>query len=248
MNPPDFRKIFGNVLDWIYPPVCVHCGKPGALICDECLAQLPEVGEHFCSICGKPLKPGHYCRLCGISDFRFHASRAPYLYEGPVSAMIKHLKYDGMLDLAPTLARLLTEFWQDLHWNVDFVVPVPLAAKRKAQRGFNQSELIAKAFAKNTSLKCDPRALVKCRDTLQQVGLKAEERHQNLHGAFAAEPVLVQGKRILLLDDVMTTGSTFAECSAVLLDAGASSVSCLSVATTLIDRGKQKLPDALQRI
>lgn len=86
--------------------------------------------------------------------------------------------------------------------------------------------------------------MMKLRDTRQQVGLTADERKENLSGAFAAEPVFVKGKRILLLDDVMTTGSTFAECSAVLLDAGANSVKCLSVATTTADHGKHKMPDA----
>ena len=86
--------------------------------------------------------------------------------------------------------------------------------------------------------------MMKLRDTRQQVGLTADERKENLSGAFAAEPVFIKGKRILLLDDVMTTGSTFAECSAVLLDAGASSVKCLSVATTTADHGKPKMQNA----
>ena len=85
---------------------------------------------------------------------------------------------------------------------------------------------------------------MKQRDTLQQVGLSAEERRENLSGAFAAEPTLVKGKQILLLDDVMTTGSTFSECSSVLLNAGAKTVYCLSVATTPIDHRKHKMPDA----
>lgn len=239
----NIRKIFGNVLDWIYPPVCISCGKPGTLLCEDCLSKLPAVGKHYCSVCGKPLQPRHYCKLCGRSEFRFRASRAPYLYEGPAAAMIKSLKYKGTFGLVPVMTNLLSTFWQDLQWDIDLVIPVPLSKKRQAQRGFNQSELIAKSFAKQNALSCEPRALMKHRETHTQVGLNADERRENLSGAFAAEPSMVRSKRILLLDDVMTTGSTFAECSAVLLDAGADTVHCLSVATTLIDHGNKKLPD-----
>lgn len=239
-NTADIRSLFGHVLDWIYPPACVHCGKKGALICGDCLSKLPEVGDHYCSHCGKPLKPKHFCRHCAKSEFLFQSSRAPYLYEGPVPDMIQKLKYKKMLDLVPILAKLLTDFWPELNWQIDMVVPVPLAKQRRTRRGFNQSEKIAADFTRNTGLPHEPRALMKQRETAQQVGLDAAQRRLNLSGAFAAEPSLVRGKRILLLDDVMTTGSTFAECSAVLLEAGAKSVKCLSVATTRIDHGNLK--------
>lgn len=242
-----FRKFFGIVLDWVYPPSCVSCGEPGALICEQCLSKLPPVSEHFCSICGKPLKKRHSCTLCARSEFRFLAARAPYLYDEPVSTMITKLKYGGTLSLVPILASLLTEYWKGLGWEMDLIVPVPLSAKRFAERGFNQSELIARQFSKRVHIPCEPGALMKQRDTKQQVGLTAEERKENLSGAFAAEKVFIKDKRILLLDDVMTTGSTFAECSAVLLDAGAKSVNCLSVATTTADHGKQKMLKAQQR-
>ena len=244
MTGADIRRIFGNVLDWIYPPICVSCGKPGTLICEECLTKLPEVGEHYCSHCGKPLQKGHYCRLCGRSDFRFRAARAPYLYDGPVSAMIKKLKFGGMRSLAPILTKLLADYWNGLGWEIDLIIPVPLSRKRQAERGFNQSELLARQFSKSIGVPCEPAALMKQRDTREQVGLNADERRHNLSGAFAAEPVFIRDKRILLLDDVMTTGSTFAECSAVLLDTGAKSVNCLSVATTPENRGKPKMSDA----
>ena len=235
----NLQHLTGKLLDWIYPPQCVSCGKPGSLFCSDCRSELQPVGDHYCAKCGKPLKQGKSCRLCRTSDFRFQASRAPYIYEGPAAALIKKLKYDGCLSLVPILADLLFRFWKELGWEADLIVPVPLSEKRRAQRGFNQSELIGRAFAKKAGIPIEPGALMKIRHTAQQVGLNAEERRENLSGAFAAEKVMVQGKRILLLDDVMTTGSTFAECSAVLLKAGAGSVICLSVATTSEDHGSQ---------
>ena len=237
----DLRRLLSGVFDWIYPPGCAGCGEPGALLCESCRGNLHPVGEHYCKKCGKPLKKGSRCHLCRTHDFRFLASRAPYIYDGPAAAMIKSLKYHGNLSLVPVIADLLSDFWQELDWNIDIIIPVPLSEERKAQRGFNQSEMIARAFAKRTGLKADPRALMKIKHTLQQVGLNAEERRENLHGAFAAENVLIRGKRILLMDDVMTTGSTFAECSAVLLDNGARSVNCLSVATASTEYGIQNM-------
>ena len=149
------------------------------------------------------------------------------------------------MGLAPILSGLLTEYWKSLDWETDLIVPVPLSRKSQAQRGFNQSELIARHFGKAVGVPCKPGALMKQRETKQQVGLNAEERRINLSGSFAAEKSFIKDKRILLLDDVMTTGSTFSECSAVLLDTGAKSVRCLSVATTSVDHGKQKMSDAL---
>ena len=117
------------------------------------------------------------------------------------------------------------------------LAPVPLSEKRRAQRGFNQSELIGARFSGRTGIPMDPNALMKVRHTKDQVGLNAEERRKNLLGSFAAEENLVRGKRVLLLDDVMTTGSTFAECTSALLAAGADSVNCISAATTAAGTG-----------
>lgn len=236
----NFRKILGGALNWIYPPVCVSCGKPGAMICKDCLSALEPVGKHFCTVCGKPLKKGRRCRRCRHTEFRFQACRAPYLYEGPASAMIKKLKYGGCMSLIPVMTDHLADYWKELGWEADLIIPVPLSAKRRAERGFNQSELLGKAFSGRTGIPMKAAALVKVRDTKQQVGLDADQRRENLRDAFLAEPAMVQGKRILLMDDVMTTGSTFAECSAVLLDAGAGSVKCLSFATTTADHGTKK--------
>lgn len=237
----DLHHLAGKLLDWIYPPQCVSCGTPGSLFCRDCRDGLQPVGDHFCSKCGKPLNKGRSCRLCRMTEFPFLASRAPYIYDGPAAALIKKLKYEGCLDLVPILSNLLYDFWKELGWDADLIIPVPLSEKRRAQRGFNQSEMIGRSFSKKVGIPIKPGALMKIRHTAQQVGLNAEERRENLSGAFAAEKVMVQGKRILLLDDVMTTGSTFAECSAVLLDAGAGSVVCLSVATTSDDHGSPNM-------
>ena len=159
--------------------------------------------------------------------------------------MIKSLKYNGILDLAPILADHLADFWKSAGTDVDMVIPVPLSEKRQAERGFNQSALIAKAFSKKTGIPFRSDVLKKTVHTPTQVGLNADQRRENLSGVFAAEDILVCEQRILLLDDVMTTGSTFAECSAVLLDAGAKSVNCLSAATASAEHGNQEFLNTL---
>ena len=231
------RNLFWNGMNWLFPPRCVCCGREGKEICDECLSGMQPVGESFCPVCGKPLRKGRHCPLCAVSDFRFRSSRAPYLYEGAASAMIKALKFNGCRSLAPVLADLMADFLQQLRWTSDLIIPVPLSERRRARRGFNQSELIGGFFSKRTGIPMNPKALMKVRHTEAQVGLNAEERRKNLLGSFAAEKALVRGKRILLLDDVMTTGSTFAECTAALLEAGADSVNCISAATTAVENG-----------
>ncbi len=236
----DLRALAGSVLDWLYVPKCVSCGTPGKVLCDDCLSKLPPVGEHFCSKCGKPMAKGRRCRHCLTEEFRFRSCRAPYRYNGPAALLIKKLKYDGRRNIAPVLGGLLADFWKDLGWSVDLAVPVPLSAQRRAERGFNQSELIGRDFTRKTGIPFRPGALARIRHTRTQVGLDAEKRRENLIGAFAAEPALVRGKTVLLLDDVMTTGSTFAECTGVLLDAGAGSVFCLSAATAALEFGTQK--------
>ena len=242
----NFRALADRLLDWIYPPQCVSCGAPGTLLCPECRSKLQPVGEHYCSKCGKPLQKGKPCRLCAESVFHFRSCRAPYIYSGPAADMIKKLKYNNCLGLVPILSDLLLDFRGGPDWEVDLMLPVPLSDKRKAERGFNQSELIAKAFAKKAGIPFTARALMKIRHTAQQVGLNADERKENLTGAFAAESVLVKGKRLLLLDDVMTTGSTFSECSGVLLAAGARSVDCISVATAAIGYRSHDMPDRVR--
>ena len=231
------RNLFWDGLNWLFPPHCVCCGKEGKAVCDDCLSGMRPVGERICPKCGKPLGKGRQCRLCARSDFRFQASRAPFLYEGAAAAMIKALKFSGCRNFAPVLADLMADLWQELQWTSDLIVPVPLSRRRRALRGFNQSELIGARFSGRTGIPMDPNALMKVRHTKDQVGLNAEERRKNLLGSFAAEENLVRGKRVLLLDDVMTTGSTFAECTSALLAAGADSVNCISAATTAAGTG-----------
>lgn len=239
----ELRTGLWKIIDWIYPPTCVYCGERGALVCDECFKDAEEVGKPYCIRCGKPLLPHRKCSTCAKAEFEFTACRAPYLYEGVIAEVIKKLKFNHSLELSEWIGERLSSFYQTLSWDIDLMVPVPLSKEGRRSRGFNQSEWIAKAFARKVGLEVAPNALIKVRHTETQVGLSGEQRRDNLRGAFVAEPVLVRGKRILLIDDVMTTGSTFNECTIALLEAGARNVRCLSLATRDYSRASNKSTD-----
>jgi ComF family protein len=142
------------------------------------------------------------------------------------------MKYQGYFALSEPLGELMIMAWPKWQHPIDIVLPIPLHLRRQRQRGYNQSELLVREMQKEFGWKGDPTMLVRSRQTKPQLGLTAIERRANVRGAFGAESSRVSGKRILLVDDVCTTGSTLTAPADALLDAGAQSVSayCLTIA------------------
>ena len=227
----DLHEIIWKGLDWLYTPQCVSCGEKGTLLCARCEKEIERVVSPYCLKCGKPIIAGKRCRLCKLTDFCFEAARACFIYSGPVAAGIKQLKYHQNLELSRTFGKELARLYRSLYWESDLLIPVPLSKERKRERGFNQSEWIAKALGKEISIPVATTALLKIRHTETQVHLNGDDRRKNLKGVFFAEPVFVREKSVLLIDDVITTGTTLNECSAALLEAGAREVRCLAIAT-----------------
>ena len=226
------KTIAWEILDWIFPPSCCGCGIKGAVICPSCRKSLTLLEEPVCQICGKPFDPLDGCKTCRSQEMRFTSARAAFLYQGIVREAIHQLKYSGNLEISQVFANYLLSVYLKQNWEPDFVIAVPLSKEKMNERGFNQSEWIAKPLAKAIRKPYLKGALRKKQDTDSQVGLGRTERIENLRGAFQAEPILVRGKNILIIDDVMTTGSTFNECAGTLKASGAKDVFCLSVATT----------------
>jgi len=193
----------------------------------------------FCAGCGREVwrgaPPGFRCQDCARDQPRIDGIRAAARYEGPIRTAVHRLKYDGRRAIAGHLASYLAAAAAALP--IDAVVPLPLHPNRQRIRGYNQSELLARELAAQLGLPL-VLAAARIRETEDQIGKNRRQRQQNVKGAFACTgPSLVAGRRVLLVDDVCTTGSTLFACAAPLLQAGAASVWGLAVARQ--DSGRQ---------
>ncbi len=227
-----FYDLSWSALDWLFPPLCIGCGKRGAILCDRCQTRLKPVSVSCCKKCGKPLHATGICRTCTTQKFSFTQARAAYLYEGIIREAIHQLKFSGNLSLANLFSKMLYSVYLYENRQVDLLTAVPLSKNKLNERGFNQSVWIGKPLAARIGVPFKANALIKMKDTEPQVGLNRAQRQGNLKGAFLAEPKLVNGKSVFIVDDVMTTGATFQACAEALLAGGAKEVYCLSVATT----------------
>ena len=237
------KQFFNALLDVILPPLCHICHSfipdAGRLhICPTCLNSLPLVSSPLCPICGIPfigVGGDHRCGACTLQPPHFDAARAHFLYEGSIRELIHTFKYNRNSHLRYPLALLALEgisrFPAD--YDLNLIVPVPLHRSRLRQRSFNQAVLLGRILSRDLALPMMPDALTRTRATEPQIELSAAERRVNVKGAFSVRGAeRVAGKRILLLDDVMTTGSTMDECAKELKKAGASAVIAVSIART----------------
>lgn len=225
-----------------YPDDCRICATPlvrfsRTPVCDACLASLePLPAAAQCSRCGLPFEnelPLHGAGLCGLcrrGATEFDWARGYGAYEGVLRHLIHLLKYGGMEFLARPLGARLAAVAAQVG-PVDLIVPVPLDRSRQRGRGFNQSELLAREVGRLTGVPVDARALRRQRTTQTQTGLTHRQRRLNVRGAFVApRPASIAGKRIALVDDVITTGATAGACAHVLKNAGAARVVVLALA------------------
>ncbi len=192
----------------------------------------------LCTICGIPFCSAggdHICGQCQINPPYFELARAHLLYEQSARDLIHQFKYNHKTHLRRPLALLALDGVTDFIANhrPDIIIPVPLHSSRLRSRGFNQAVLLGDIFASRLSLPILVDGLIRIRPTAPQIDLSAEERRNNVKGAFTVKkPDRIMGKRILLLDDVMTTGSTVNECAKVLKKTGAASVIVATIART----------------
>ena len=234
--------MFRALLDIVFPPLCHACKEfipdSGDLhLCSRCRGEVHAVSSPLCTVCGIPFNtPGgidHVCGACLSHPPRFAAARAAVLFDGVARDLIHRFKYDRKVHLARPLSLLtqepLTSFASSL--GVDLLIPVPLHRRRLRERGFNQAVLLGRPLSKTWGIPLVVDNLKRIRWTEPQVTLSASEREANVRGAFAlADPAAVHGRKVILLDDVFTTGSTVAECSRVLRQAGAEGVYVITVA------------------
>lgn len=223
-----------TLADLLFPPRCAACGARGAWLCPRCASALPRPRPPLCQRCGLPLA-GAWCIACARPEWVLDALRVAADFAAPLRAMVHRLKYRGARHLAKPLGALLAEAYRTLDAGDAPVVPVPLHAERERARGFNQAELLARALAAQVDRPCAA-LLVRVRATPPQVGLSAEERWRNVAGAFAAT-TLLDGARLVLVDDVATTGATLNAAAAALRAAGARWVGGIALARPTLGAG-----------
>ena len=232
------RRFLHKSLDFIFPPVCVACQQVGAPLCDGCQALILRPQEPLCPQCGRAVEqPVAACDLCQRYPLPLQV-RAAALYGEPLRRAIHGFKYEGLFALASPLAALMVEEWP--RWSVpaDLVLPIPLHPERERERGYNQTLLLVREFCRRLSLVPDSTALSRIRYTRPQVELGVRERLHNVRGAFRADRRKVAQKRILLVDDVCTTGATLAAAAEALLGVGAYSVRAYVLARAVGDQDK----------
>lgn len=230
------RRGIAFVLDVIFPPKCALCGQIGATLCPACVARMQPIPQIDCPRCGRFLRDstthssGQLCRKCRENPSSLSQARAPLCYQDPVSTIIHRFKYEGYFALAKPLSCFLIDGWPSWQRPPNLILPIPLHPRRQRQRGYNQSELLARPLGQALGIQMNATSLQRTRHTVPQVGLGPDERHENVHGAFSAVADVVGGRDVLLVDDVLTTGATMRAAAEALLAAGAASVSAYCLA------------------
>lgn len=249
------KRILKIVLALLFPKFCVGCNEEGTWLCSKCRKKILKVVTQVCPQCGRVSTLGLYCKLCrydtvlvkveGEEKPKKKKKRKPlggilttaYFKEGPTREIIHHYKYNSVTELAKYLVPLMSETLKEHMLPLDIITYTPLFRKRLAERGYNQSEILAQGIGKNLKIDVE-NLLTKRKSTKRQVILKGKKRRENLKGVFklrsknnAFRHVLrIKGMNILIIDDITTTGATLNECAKVLKEAGANMIWGLVVA------------------
>ena len=237
-------RVGGGLLDVLLPPRCLACGVEigGANgLCPPCWGGLHLLAPPWCRCCGFPLPhalaDAPLCARCAATPPVFDRARAALRYDAHSSRVVLGFKRGGRLEGVPLFARWMAQAGEELLAEADLILPVPLHRWRLLQRGFNQSAVLAQRIARLTGRPWAPGVLERHRATGSQQGLKAQERLENITAAAfrVRRPERVAGARVVLIDDVLTTGATLSACAAVLRRAGATGVDAVALARVAKD-------------
>ncbi|WP_244534670.1 ComF family protein [Hyphomicrobium sp. CS1GBMeth3] len=239
--PPGlFRRAFSALSDLVMPPVCLVCREPiGAhdALCARCWRDIEFIRPPLCDRLGTPLPFDTGAPMISAAAAAdpppYNRARAVAAHTGSMRTLVHALKFHDRHDVRRLLSRWLVEAGRELLVETEIIVPVPLARRRLLARRFNQAAVLSAEIARLTGLRHEPLLLARTRATTSQVGLSRGQRQRNVAGAFAVTSRLAaraQGRNILLVDDVITTGSTVGACARALRRAGAARVDVLALA------------------
>ncbi|GAU83124.1 hypothetical protein BIWAKO_03047 [Bosea sp. BIWAKO-01] len=234
-----------SAISLVYPPSCVACRGATAEaqgLCPACWSGVGFIERPYCERLGTPfavdLGDGVVSPAAIAEPPAFARARAVCRFDGTARELVHRLKYGDRLELAITLGRMMTQAGREILVEADCIVPVPLHRTRLWRRRFNQAAALATVVARQSGVALAPEALTRVKRTKQQIGLTRPQRVENLQGAFKVLPKMratIAGRRILLVDDVLTTGSTVNAAARALLRAGASHVDVLTFARVVTD-------------
>lgn len=219
---------------------CIFCGceTGNYAICDKCNASLPYISEPICEKCGGHKSgAGDVCIECKDKNLYYEKCYCVFDYIDDVQSKIIAFKQGGYKHIGETFAYVINDKFQTIDNKIDIIIPIPISKERLKERGFNQSEVLCQEL--DTKLPISSNLLSRIRNTPHQTGLSKSNRLKNLEGCFeVTNKKAIKGKRILLIDDIYTTGSTLNECAKTLITCGASTVYglCLARAKYKLDR------------
>ena len=235
-----FHRLIENILNITLPYRCLKCGKileQEGYLCDKCASEISFITSPYCQRCGQPLNDKvKFCAGCAGGKHRFYRlARSAMIYDDSDKNLILGFKFFDHTENANLLAAMLKVAGKDIFdAGVDLLIPVPLHYTRLIKRRYNQSALLATKLGEMSKISVDYFSLIRHRKTRPQVEFSGKARISNVKNAFSVKnPQQIKGKRIVLIDDVMTTGSTLKECSSALKKAGAKSVDILTVARVI---------------
>lgn len=239
-----FGALITKIVDLLYPYRCLKCGKvldSAGYLCDHCVDEINFITPPYCAKCGTPLHVDNasnlkYCATCSGKTKKFYRlARSAVVYDNSDKNLIIAFKFFDKTENANLLAAMLKVAGKDIFdAGADLIIPVPLHKSRLLKRRYNQSAILSDKLSKMVNIPVDCFALVRHRKTRPQVEFSGKERINNVKNAFSVKyPDRIINRRIILIDDVMTTGSTLKECAMALRHAGAKSVDLLTVARVI---------------
>lgn len=234
------KRWIDAAVDLLFPPRCVACSSLGTWLCTTCVGEIRVIHPPLCRRCGLPLQPPGpggalplRCDRCRQLPQEWEGLLAYAFHDGPLKTAIHQFKYEDLRCLAPLLGGLMAAGWRALApagWQPEVIVPIPLHPSRQRQRGYNQAALLARELGAYLGCPVVEKTLVRIKATAPQVGLGLEERRTNVRDAFVCRDNRLRGKKILLVDDVCTTGSTLESACLAMKESGATSVLAYTLA------------------